>query len=107
MKGILNTADLMRAVLDKENGIRTQRLISHVMLYQPAGYRLMAVTDGGMNPFPDLAKKTEILENAAIKHRLWEAVRGLHMRRRDGKPKDTVYGGRAGACGYVGALEQV
>ena len=57
MKGILNTADLMRAVLDKENGIRTERLISHVMLYQPAGYRL---------PFPDLAKKTEILENAAI-----------------------------------------
>ena len=54
MKGILNTADLMRAVLDKENGIRTERLISHVMLYQPAGYRLMAVTDGGMNPFPDL-----------------------------------------------------
>ena len=66
MKGILNTADLMRAVLDKENGIRTERLISHVMLYQPAGYRLMAVTDGGMNPFPDLAKMTEILENAAI-----------------------------------------
>ncbi len=60
------TADLMRAVLDKENGIRTQRLISHVMLYQPAGHRLMAVTDGGMNPFPDIAKKTDILENAAI-----------------------------------------
>ena len=55
----------MKAFL-KENGIRTERLISHVMLYQPAGYRLMAVTDGGMNPFPDLAKKTEILENAAI-----------------------------------------
>ena len=66
MKGILNTADLMRAVLDKENGIRTERLISHVMLYQPEGYRLMAVTDGGMNPFPDLAKKIEILENAAM-----------------------------------------
>lgn len=66
MKGILNTADLMRAVLDKENGIRTERLISHVMLYQPAGYRMMALTDGGMNPFPDLAKKIQILENAAI-----------------------------------------
>ena len=88
MKGILNTADLMRAVLDKENGIRTQRLISHVMLYQPAGYT---------------GKRCHHDE----KHRLWEAVRGLHMRRRDGKPKDTVYGGCAGACGNVGALEQV
>lgn len=109
MKGILNTADLMRAVLDKENGIRTERLISHVMLYQPAGYRLMAVTDGGMNPFPDLAKKTEILENAAITMKSigFGNVCSLHMRRRDGKPKDTVYGGRAGACGYVRALEQV
>ena len=68
MKGILNTADLMRAVLDKENGIRTQRLISHVMLYQPAGYRRMAVTDGGMNPFPDLAKKTDLCNQRGLQY---------------------------------------
>lgn len=66
MKGLLSTADLMRAVLDREVGLRTERLISHIMLYEPAGHKMMALTDGGMNPFPDLAKKAEILENAAM-----------------------------------------
>ena len=66
MKGLLGTADLMRAVLDREKGLRTRRLISHVMLYEPAGHKLMALTDGGMNTFPDLEKKADILENAAI-----------------------------------------
>ena len=66
MKGLLGTATLMRAVLDKEVGLRTGRLISHVMLYEPAGHKMMALTDGGMNTFPDLEKKAAILENAAM-----------------------------------------
>jgi len=67
MKGILGTAELLRAVLDKERGLRTGRLLSHVMLYETAAYpKLLALTDGGMNTFPDLEKKAEILENAAI-----------------------------------------
>ena len=66
MKGLLGTATLMRAVLDKEVGLRTGRLISHVMLYEPRGHKMMALTDGGMNTFPDLEKKAGILENAAI-----------------------------------------
>lgn len=66
MKGLLGTATLMRAVLDREKGLRTGRLISHVMLYEPAGYKMMALTDGGMNTFPDLEKKAGILENAAL-----------------------------------------
>lgn len=65
MKGLLGTATLMRAVLDKEVGLRTGRLISHVMLYEPHGHKMMALTDGGMNTFPDLEKKAGILENAA------------------------------------------
>ena len=65
MKGLMSTAELMRAIIDRENGIRTDRLISHVMLYEPVGHKLMALTDGGMIPFPDLAKKADILENAA------------------------------------------
>lgn len=65
MKGLLGTADLMRAVIAKETGLRTGRLISHVMLYEVPGKKLLALTDGGMNTFPDLEKKTEILENAA------------------------------------------
>lgn len=67
MKGLLGTADLLRAVLDKDSSLRTGRLLSHVMLYENAAYpKLLALTDGGMNTFPDLAKKADILENAAI-----------------------------------------
>lgn len=65
MKGLLGTADLMRAVIAKETGLRTDRLISHVMLYEVPGKRMIALSDGGMNTFPDLPKKAEILENAA------------------------------------------
>ena len=65
MKGLLNTPDIMRAVLKPEAGLRTGRLISHVMMYEPKGHRMMGLTDGGMNTFPDLDKKAEILENAA------------------------------------------
>ena len=65
MKGLLGTADLMRAVIAKETGLRTDRLISPVMLYEVPGKPLLALSDGGMNTFPDLDKKAEILENAA------------------------------------------
>ena len=65
MKGLLNTPDIMRAVLKPEAGLRTGKLISHVMMYEPKGHRMMGLTDGGMNTFPDLDKKAEILENAA------------------------------------------
>ena len=67
MKGILQTADIMRAVLDKEIGLRTENLISHVMVYEvPAYEKLLYLTDGGMNVAPDLAQKVQILENAVI-----------------------------------------
>lgn len=66
MKGLLNTSDLMRAVINKETGLRTQSLISHVMLYEVAGYpKIMYMTDGGMNTYPNLEQKADILENAA------------------------------------------
>jgi phosphate butyryltransferase len=64
MKGILQTADIMRAVLDKEIGLRTDNLISHVMLYEVPTYKkLIFLTDGGMNVAPDLTQKVQILEN--------------------------------------------
>lgn len=65
MKGIIQTADIMRAVLDKEIGLRTENLISHVMVYEvPAYDKLIFLTDGGMNVAPDLNQKVQILENA-------------------------------------------
>ena len=66
MKGILGTADLMRAVVDKEQGLRKGSLLSHVMVYEVPGFsRLLYLTDGGMNTYPDLEQKAQILENAA------------------------------------------
>ena len=66
MKGLLSTADMMRAVINKETGIRTGRLISHCMFYSVPSYpKVMINTDGGMNVAPDLEQKAQILENAA------------------------------------------
>ena len=60
-------ADLMRAVFNKEHGLRTQHLTTHCMLYEiPALGRMLVLTDGGVNTFPDLEKKADILENAAM-----------------------------------------
>ena len=65
MKGLINTADLLRAVLDKEVGLRTGRVLSHAAIYELPGFdRLITVTDGGMNIAPDLKQKADIIQNA-------------------------------------------
>jgi phosphate butyryltransferase len=65
MKGHLNTADLLRAVLDRECGLRTGRVLSHVAVVElPGTGRLLFTTDGGINIHPDLEKKVNIIENA-------------------------------------------
>lgn len=65
MKGLIGTADILRAVLDKEIGLRTGRTLSHVAVLEIEGYdRLFFMTDGAMNIAPDLAKKVEIIQNA-------------------------------------------
>lgn len=67
MKGILGTADLMRAVFKREAGLRTGRLTSHCMFFETAKYpKMLLLTDAGVNTYPDLDKKVDILENAAI-----------------------------------------
>ncbi len=66
MKGILSTDALMRSVLNSETGIRTGDLISHIMMYETEFYsKLLFLTDGGVNTYPDLEGKAHILENAA------------------------------------------
>lgn len=65
MKGLIGTADLLRAVLDKEIGLRTKSLLSHVMVYSVAAYhKLLFLTDGGMVTYPDLAQKIQLVNNA-------------------------------------------
>ncbi len=67
MKGLVSTAEIMRAALDKEIGLRTGRVISHVALIEPKGYgRLLLMTDGGMVIAPDLKQKAQMIENAVM-----------------------------------------
>jgi len=65
MKGILETATLLRAVLNKETGVRGSGTLSHLALLESPGYhKLIGVTDGGMIPSPTMEQKTGIVKNA-------------------------------------------
>lgn len=65
MKGLLDTSVILKAVLNKEWGLRTDSLLSHVMVYEiPAYDKLLVTTDGGMNIAPDYDQKVKILKNA-------------------------------------------
>jgi phosphate butyryltransferase len=64
MKGLLDTSILLKAVLDKKIGIRTDSQLSHVMIYQvPKYHKLLFLTDGGMNIAPTLDEKVKIVSN--------------------------------------------
>lgn len=65
MKGILDTSIILKAVLNKDWGLRTDSLLSHVMIYEiPTYNKLMLITDGGMNISPNYEQKVKILENS-------------------------------------------
>ena len=65
MKGIVDTSIILKAVLDKEIGLRDAPVLSHVALFQVPGYdRLLYVTDAAMNIAPDLEAKKHIVSNA-------------------------------------------
>lgn len=65
MKGSLHTDELMHAVVAPASGLRTERRISHVYLFDVAGYpRPLMITDAAVNIAPDLAQKRDICQNA-------------------------------------------
>jgi phosphate butyryltransferase len=72
MKGMLNTSDLLKAVLNKEKGLRGPGMLSHVMLYDVSTYhKLISLTDGGMVTYPELNDKIGIINNAVkVAHKL-------------------------------------
>ena len=64
-KGLLETAVLLRAVLDRQTGIRGASTLSHLSVLEVPGYhKLIAVTDAGMLPHPTLEQKAELLRSA-------------------------------------------
>ncbi|TLS36389.1 phosphate butyryltransferase [Pseudalkalibacillus caeni] len=65
MKGMVSTAVILKAVLNKEWGLRTGKVLSHVAAFEvPHMENLIFVTDAGMNIAPDLKQKSEIIKNA-------------------------------------------
>lgn len=66
MKGNIPTSDLLKAVLNKEYGLRTGNVLSHVAVFEVPEYnRFIIVTDAGMNISPNLEQKAQIIRNAA------------------------------------------
>ncbi len=58
MKGLVDTSIIMKQVLDKEIGLRTGRIISHVAVFDVETYhKVFFVTDAAMNISPDLEQK--------------------------------------------------
>ncbi|HHW14658.1 MAG TPA: bifunctional enoyl-CoA hydratase/phosphate acetyltransferase [Firmicutes bacterium] len=65
MKGSVSTAELLRAALAHEFGLRTGRLLSHVGIFELPGLsRLLFLTDAGVNIAPTLAQKADLIRNA-------------------------------------------
>ena len=74
MKGLVDTSIILKAVLNKEVGLRTGNVLSHVAVFDIEGYdRLFFLTDAAMNLAPDINGKKQIIENAC------ELVRSLDI----------------------------
>ncbi len=65
MKGKIETSILLKQVVNKDTGIGTGKLMSHIVLIESPNYhKLLGITDGGMIPYPDLEQKKGIVKNA-------------------------------------------
>lgn len=67
MKGLVNTSTYLRGILNKEDGLRTGRLLSLLAVYElPQYHKLLYCTDSGINVTPYLKQKQEIMTNALL-----------------------------------------
>ncbi len=65
MKGQIETGDFLRAALDREIGLRTNRLFTHVAIFEIPGFeRLIFVSDSGVVVAPTMEQKVELVQNA-------------------------------------------
>lgn len=72
MKGNLHTSVFLKAVIDKEKGLRKGNLISQISVYDKVyGEGLQLLTDCAMSIQPSLEEKKSIIENAIdLAHKL-------------------------------------
>ncbi len=74
MKGYLPTPVFLKAILDREKGMRTDRTLSHCAVLEVDLYsKFLLITDGGMCLRPDLNTKLDIVKNAI------DLARSLHI----------------------------
>lgn len=65
MKGRIETGDFLRAALDREKGLRTGGIFSHVAVFEIPGFdRLIFVSDAGVVVAPTMEQKVGIVQNA-------------------------------------------
>ncbi len=74
MKGLVSTAPLLKAVLDKEKGLTKGSTLSHFALVEsPYYHKLLGITDAAMNIAPEFNEKVHIINNGVeVFHRLGE-----------------------------------
>lgn len=74
MKGLVDTSIILKAVLNKETGLRTGSVLSHVAVFDvPSYHKMLLVTDAAMNIAPNLEQKKQIIENSL------QVARGLDI----------------------------
>lgn len=67
MKGLIPTADLLKIVLNKDIGLRSRKLLSHVAVFEFNNLnRILILSDAGINISPSLDEKKQIIENAVF-----------------------------------------
>lgn len=72
MKGLIHSADILRAVLNRESGIRGDGILSHVsVMHSPSRKHRLFLTDVAMVMYPDLSQKVQLVKNAVeLAHRM-------------------------------------
>ncbi len=74
MKGLIDTSIIMKAALDKENGLRTDSVMSHLAVFEMDSYhKPLFLTDAAINIAPDYNTKKQILNNSL------EALKNLNI----------------------------
>jgi len=72
VKGRLKTVYYLKAILDKENGIKFSEVLSNLTMFEMESYhKFIAVTDNAIIPFPTLLEKKVIIENTKL---LWSSL---------------------------------
>ncbi|MBU1750026.1 MAG: phosphate butyryltransferase, partial [Chloroflexi bacterium] len=65
MKGRVETSEFLRAVLDRDHGLRKGELLTHVAVLEIPGFdRLLFISDAGVVVAPTMEQKIAIVQNA-------------------------------------------